>query len=382
MSAMSDQPLVALNAHLLSGEASYRSAGIHGYLYNTLAQLPEVAPEFRYLAFVGQGRPPVHPGLSVRRSKLQTQKPLTRIVWEQVVAPSELAHFKPDLLHGMAFALPLRWRGPSVVTIFDLSFIRHPERLSAARRLYLRTFTRASARRARRVIAISRSGRQEIHDLLGVPLEAIDVAYPGVSAEFKPCPREEVEAFRRQRGLPERYILHLGTLEPRKNLETLIRAYARLPQRRDVGLVLAGGSGWKAESVSQLIEELSLGKSIIRPGYIAGSELPMWYNAAQVFAYPSLYEGFGMPLVEAMACGVPVVASDTTSLPEAVGPAGILLPPTDVDAWADALARLLGDEAARRNYARRGQQHAHMFTWTQTARQTAQAYHRALSMRG
>ncbi|HQA67755.1 MAG TPA: glycosyltransferase family 1 protein, partial [Aggregatilineales bacterium] len=308
--------------------------------------------------------------------------PVARIIWEQIAAPRTLAHLQPDLLHGMAFALPLRWRGPSVVTIYDLSFIRHPERLSAARRLYLRTFTRASARRARRVIAISRSGRDEIHELLGVPLEQIDVAYPGVDESFAPLPPAEVEAFRREKGLPERYILYLGTLEPRKNLDTLIRAYARLPQRRDVKLVLAGGRGWGTDAIFALIEKLGLEGDIIRPGYIAGNELPMWYNAAEIFAYPSVYEGFGMPLVEAMACGVPVITSNTSSLPEAAGPAGVLLPPTDVEAWVGELARLLDDEAVRQNLARRGQQHARKFRWTATARQTADAYHRALSVRG
>jgi len=382
MAHMSARPHIVLNAHLLSGDASYRSAGIHGYLYNTLAHLPEVAPEFSYTVLVGQGNPPARADLTVHRSRLHTQNPVARIIWEQIAAPRTLAHLQPDLLHGMAFALPLRWRGPSVVTIYDLSFIRHPERLSAARRLYLRTFTRASARRARRVIAISRSGRDEIHELLGVPLEQIDVAYPGVDESFAPLPPAEVDAFRREKGLPERYILYLGTLEPRKNLDTLIRAYARLPQRRDVKLVLAGGRGWGTDAIFALIEKLGLEGDIIRPGYIAGNELPMWYNAAEIFAYPSVYEGFGMPLVEAMACGVPVITSNTSSLPEAAGPAGVLLPPTDVEAWVGELARLLDDEAVRQNLARRGQQHARKFRWTATARQTADAYHRALSVRG
>lgn len=376
------KPHIALNAHLLSGEASYRSAGIHGYLYNTLAHLPEVAPEFQYTVFTGQGSPPADPALTVRRSTLPTANPLARIVWEQVAAPLALARLQPDLLHGMAFALPLLWRGPSVVTIFDLSFHRHPERLSAARRLYLRTFTRASARQARRVIAISESGRREIHDVLGVPLERIDVAYPGVGPDFKPLPPAAVEAFRRERGLPERFILYLGTLEPRKNLSTLLRAYARLPQRGAVKLILAGGHGWDTEPVFALIEELGLGQDVITPGYLSGNELPLWYNAADLFAYPSIYEGFGMPLVEALACGCPVVASNTTSLPEAVGPAGVLLPPTDVAQWADALARLCDDETARRELAALGKQHAQKFTWTETARQTAEAYHRALSIKG
>jgi glycosyltransferase involved in cell wall biosynthesis len=375
-------PHIALNAHLLSGEASYRSAGIHGYLYNTLAHLPDAAPGFRFTALTGAGNPPDHPALAVRRARLPTANPIARILWEQLAAPFVLRRLRPDLLHGMAFALPFAWRGPAVVTIFDLSFMRYPGRLGALRRLYLRLAVRNAARRARRVIAISRSGGAEIAALLGVPEDRIDVAYPGVGPDFYPRPAEEIAAFRAREGLPERYILHLGTLEPRKNLDVLIRAYARLPQRGAVKLVLAGGRGWRTELLLALIEELGLEADVILPGFIPGRGLPMWYNAAQLLAYPSVYEGFGMPVVEALACGVPVAASDTTSLPEAVGPGGVLLPPGDVEAWTDALSRLLDDPARRAELAARGRAHAATFKWTQTARQTVDSYRRALGLEG
>ncbi len=370
---------IALNAHLLSGEASYRSAGIHGYLYNTLAHLPDAAPDFDYTVFVGQGQLPNRTGLSVRRSRLPTAHPLVRIIWEQLVAPFVLAAVRPDLLHGMAFALPLAWRGPAVVTIFDLSFLRYPGRLSPGRRLYLRLVTRISARQAHRVIAISESGRAEIAALLSIPLARIDVARPGVGPDFSPYPSQVVADFRIRHGLPERFILYLGTLEPRKNLDTLLRAYARLPQRPAVKLVLAGAPGWDTAPLYGLVEALGLSDDVILPGYIPGNLLPMWYNAAELFVYPSVYEGFGIPLVEAMACGVPVVASDTTSLPEAVGPAGALVPPADVEAWTATLSRLLDDSTVRREMAIRGRQHAEQFTWMETARQTVAAYRRALS---
>ena len=279
----------------------------------------------------------------------------------------------------MAFALPLAWRGPAVVTIFDLSFLRYPERLSPGRRLYLRLVTRISGRRARRVIAISESGRAEIAALLSIPLERIDVARPGVGPDFSPYPPSVVTDFRARHGLPKRFILYLGTLEPRKNLDTLLRAYARLPQRPAVKLVLAGAPGWDTAPLYSLVEALGLSDDVILPGYIPGNLLPMWYNAAELFVYPSVYEGFGIPLVEAMACGVPVVASDTTSLPEAVGPAGALVPPADVEAWTATLSHLLDDSTARREMAIRGRQHAEQFTWMETARQTVAAYHRALS---
>ena len=240
---MPSRPHIALNAHLLSGEASYRSAGIHGYLYNTLAGLPEVDPQLAYTVLAGRGQLPSKTDWQVRHSHLPTQNPLVRILWEQFVAPIELAHLQPDLLHGMAFAVPLLWSGPSVVTIFDLSFLRYPEHLGRARRLYLQAATRISARSARRIIAISKSGRHEISTLLGVPENRIDVAVPGVSDQFRPLESSEVATFRAQLNLPDRFIFYLGTLEPRKNLDTLLRAYAALPQRGEVKLVLAGGKG-------------------------------------------------------------------------------------------------------------------------------------------
>lgn len=393
MAGMDARPHIALNAHLLSGEASYRSAGIHGYLFNTLTHLPQVAPDMAFTALVGNSQSELlgrtqsvlqaylsksAPAFTVQRSRWGTRNPAARIAWEQIALPGVLKRLQPDLFHGMAFALPLRWQGPSVITIFDLSFLRYPERLSAARRLYLRRVTAASAERARRVIAISESGRQEISELLGVPQAKIDVALPGVGRDFAPLNPDDVAAFRARPDVPEHFILYLGTLEPRKNLPTLLEAYARLPQRGDVKLVLAGGRGWQTGPIFALIESLGLAADVVLPGYIPADELPMWYNAATLFAYPSVYEGFGIPLIEAMACGTPVVAADTTSLPEAAGPAGVLVPPTDVTAWADALGGLLDDPGSRRLMAAEGWRHAQRFTWAETARQVAASYRRAL----
>lgn len=372
---------IALNAHLLSGEASYRSAGIHGYIFNTVAHLPEADPELSYTVFVGDGRVPDWGGWHICRSRLPTSRPLFRILWEQGIAPLALRRIRPDLLHGMAFALPLAWNGPAVVTIYDLSFIRYPERLSRGRRLYLSWATQSAAQRARRIIAISESGKQEINDLLHVPLDRIDVAVPGASPHFRPLPATEVATFRSRHGLPERFILFVGTLEPRKNLETLLRAYAALPQRGSVKLVLAGDKGWQTESVFALIEQLALVGDVILPGYISSGEQPLWYNAAELFAYPSVYEGFGLPLIEAMACGTPVLAANTTSLPEAVGDAGLLIPPMEVWSWADALAALLENSTQRTALAESGQVWAKRFTWEKTARLTVAAYRRALQDR-
>jgi len=369
---------IAINAHLLSGEAGYRSAGIHGHIANLLARLPEADPEMVYTVFVGEGNPPAHPALHIRRSRWPTQRAPVRILWEQVAAPLALARLRPALLHGMAFALPLLWRGPAIVTIHDLSFLRYPERLTAGRRAYLALITRLSARRARRIITVSQSGKDEIQALLDAPAEKIDVIHNGVGPEMRPPSPEAIRDFRARCDPPERYILYLGTLEPRKNLETLLRAYAQIPQRGAVKLVLAGGRGWMYDYVEALIEALDLSADVVLPGYLAGGLLPMWYHAADVFVYPSLYEGFGMPLLEAMACGAPVMASDASALPEVVGDAGLLVPPTDVDAWAEALTGLLDSPPRRDTLAAQGVARAAAFTWERAARLTVAAYRRAL----
>jgi glycosyltransferase involved in cell wall biosynthesis len=375
---------VALNAHLLSGAPGYRSAGIHTYIYNTLAHLLQAAPDLRLTALTGRAAcTPDVPGLDVRRSAWDTSRPMARVAWEQLIAPIELASLRPDLLHGMAFATPLAWPGPSVVTVYDLSFVRYPASFRPVNRAYLRLITRIACRRARRVIAISESGKAGIGAAFGLDPARIDVAQPGVGEAFGPLLPDEVRAFREAQGLPERFILYLGTIEPRKNLETLLHAYARLPQRADgVGLVIVGGRGWLYERIFGLIERLGLAGQVTVPGYVAGETLPMWYNAATVFAYPSLYEGFGLPVIEAMACGTPVVASRSTSLPEAVGAdgdeGGLLAPPADVEAWVGALSRLLDDAALREELGERGRARAARFTWQATAQKVVASYRRAL----
>jgi glycosyltransferase involved in cell wall biosynthesis len=211
---------------------------------------------------------------------------------------------------------------------------------------------------------------------LGLPAEKVTVAYPGISAAFRPLPQAEVEAFRARRGLPERFILYLGTLEPRKNLSTLIRAFGQVSRgQHDLALVLAGAKGWLYADLFKLTQDLGLADRVMFPGFVPAEELPLWYNSATVFAYPSSYEGFGLPVIEALACGRPVVTSDVSSLPEAGGSAAILVSPESPEALAGALERALGWGPAERA---QGPAQAASFTWAATAAQTVRAYRRAL----
>jgi glycosyltransferase involved in cell wall biosynthesis len=366
---------VALNAQLLFGPASYRSAGIHHYIDCLLRALPEAGPDLRYTVFVGAGQPQM-PGAAIRRTAWPTARPWARILWEQLLQPLELRRVRADLLHSLAFVSPVRPPCPAVVTVYDLSFKLTPDRFPPMQRLYLSAFTARSCHRARRVIAISESTRSDLVRLFGLPRSKVDVAYPGVGPAFRPLPAQAVSAFRAERGLPERFVLYLGTLEPRKNVETLVRAFAEVHAANPgLHLVLAGARGWWYAALFKLIETLHLSDVVHLPGYVPEADLPLWYNAAAAFVYPSSYEGFGLPVAEALACGRPVVTTTASSLPEAGGDAALLVPPGDVPALADALQRALAlapDELAR------GPAHAALFTWAESAARTVAAYRLAL----
>ncbi len=367
---------IGLNAHLLSAEKSYRAAGIHGYIYNTLMHLAAHAPDdWRFTVMVGKGNRHQFPDVTMQPAMLDTTSPLRRVIWEQAIQPWGLGRF--DLYNAMAFVAPLMQTAPSVVTVYDLSFIHYPQVLSSARRAYLRTLTAWSCHRARRVIAISQSTADDVHKLLGIPREKIDVALAGYDkTRFVPLPDQDIIAFKAKNNLPERFWLFLGTLEPRKNLPTLIDAYAQLHPNGRLPLVLAGGKGWDYAPIFERIEKHSLQSQIHTPGFIPAEDLPLWYNSADVFVYPSVFEGFGLPVLEAMACGTPVIVSDASSLPEVAGDVGHTVPPHDVDAWVAALKQAREwrtkphqpslDQAAR-------------FDWQHTAQATITSYQRALA---
>jgi len=373
---------IGLNAHLLSLAETYRGAGINWYIHNLLTHLPRVDRANRYTAFIGDGRF-ASPGLALKLSRLPTSRPVVRIFWEQVVQPFALQKERVDLLHALAFVTPLLSPCPAVVTIYDLSFLLYPESFKRSKNFYLGLFTRLSARRARRIIAISESTKQDVIRLLGVSPEKVEVVYCGIDETFRPLAGDQVAAFRSKRSLPERFILFVGTIEPRKNVTRLIEAFANLHTRRltDLKLVIGGAKGWFYEDVFTRVEELGLEGEVMFPGYIPVSELPLWYNAAELFVYPSLYEGFGLPPLEAMACGTPVVTANTSSLPEVVGEAGLTVDPLDAEGLAETIRRALDDGALRREMKERGLQRAKGFSWTKAAQETVQVYRRAMECR-
>jgi glycosyltransferase involved in cell wall biosynthesis len=247
-----------------------------------------------------------------------------------------------------------------------------------ANRIYLTAATRAAVHRARRVLTISEFTRRDIVRLLNVPEERVEVTYPAAEERFRVLPAEEVAAFRRARDVPEEFIFAFGTLEPRKNLVGLLRAYARLAPPRPP-LIAGGGTGWRASPIFDTVRQLGLEKQVTFLGFVAEDELPLWYNAARLFAFPSLYEGFGLPVLEAMACGTPVITSNAASLPEVGGKAVALVAPQDADQLAREMQRVLDDAQLRREMIAAGRIQATRFSWRAMADGTSASYVRAMA---
>ncbi|RLT35969.1 MAG: glycosyltransferase family 1 protein [Chloroflexi bacterium] len=368
---------IAINAQLLNREESYRGAGVSNYSQNLLTALGAEPGGHRFTAFVND---PTFDAanITLRRSGHFLAKPLARILWEQTALPLALKQMDADLVHGLVNVLPLATKLPGVVTVHDLSFVRMPEKLPPAKRFYLTRLCAASVAAARRVIAVSRQTADDLIGCFGVEARKIEVVYNGVAPHFRPGLAEEAEAFRRSAGLPERFLLYLGTLEPRKNLARLVDGYARWreidPAARDVALVLAGGKGWYYDEIFQPVRERGLEAAVHFPGFIPSADLPYWYRAAAAFVYPSLFEGFGLPVAEAMACGTPVLCSDAASLLEVAGDAALIFPAEDTDGLVAALRTLFADDNLRQALAQRGLERSRRFTWERTARETVQVY--------
>jgi glycosyltransferase involved in cell wall biosynthesis len=365
---------VLVNAHLASFGGGYRQAGVSRYITELLSAMWRISDDTRWTVCTAPGvsreslGAPDH--VRVVASALPTHRPIGRIVWEQVVAPGLLGRERPDVMFCPLNVVPLMAPCPTVVTIHDLAFLRYDVH-RGEKRAYLSAMTRLSAERAAHIVTVSEFTRREVIELLGVTPERVTAVPNGFRrTPARPPESSQLESFRTARALPPRFLLFVGTVEPRKNLAGLLRAFALVKDRLAMPLVIVGGRGWRTGPLSELLMQLKLGDRVRFEGFVADEDLPDYYAAATAFVYPSLYEGFGFPPLEAMAAGTPVVTSNTSSLPELVGTAALTVTPGDERALADALVRVVEDDTLRARLRAAGLTRVDQFSWDSCARAT------------
>jgi len=379
--------------------AVHRRAGIGRYAQEQTAALLTIDADNEYVAFYN------------RPSEAQIAPPLDRLPhlttnlsdkpWRMSVL---LAHFTGisqdrlfpgvDLFHATDHLLPRFSQTKSVFTLFDLTFRFYAATHKPLNRWFLTLLTPRFLRIADAITAISESTRRDAVRLYGIDEAKITVIYPGVNALFRPASVEQATNIRRKYTLPEHFILSVGTLEPRKNLTALLDAYALLKRDgphqdirpltsdlRPPPLVIVGKKGWLYQGLFHKLHELNLEGQVMFPGFVPDDDLPGLYSAADLFVYPSLYEGFGLPVLEAMACGTPVVTSNVSSLPEVVGDTQVTVDPHDARALARAIEWVLTDEGKRQEMRAKGLQQAARFMWERTARETLAVYRQVLGGR-
>lgn len=366
-----------------------QGGGIGRYTRDLIQALVIEAPDFAYRLF--SARPPailpvaeplpLAPGV-VHRPAPFDERWLYRL-WYRARLPLPVQRFTGplDLFHSPDFVLPpVSGRIPTILTVHDLSFIHYPETFPPKLVDYLNRVVPWSVNRAGHILADSESTRRDLQSFWGVDAERITVLYSGVNERFRPVSDATVlDAVCARYGLPRPFVLAVGTVQPRKNYEMLVRAFRPVADHHPHSLVIVGGKGWLDEGLPVEIERQGLRERVRLAGFVDDADLPALYSAADLLAFPSLYEGFGLPLLEAMACGTPVLSSDASSLPEvAGGGSALLLSPHDESAWSSAMIALLDDSAARQRLSAAGFKRSAQFSWAAAARQLASMYRKML----
>lgn len=355
-----DKPVVAIDVQTTTAQKS----GLGFYTANLIRELPKTAPEFTY-HFIAAKQP----------GDMNTTR---RFMWDQFGFPR--AARGADILHQPGFSTPLfHGRSKVVVTSHDLVSLIYRD-LPFWPTQYFGKWMPFSHRFADHIIADSECTKRDLMRFLQIPEEIITVVYLAADPSFKPDNDAKKLAIVKEKfHIPGEYLIHVGNLVPRKNIDFLVRAFGRIADKYPtVSLVIAGGKNWYQEKIAAEAARLGITDRVIFTGYVAEDELPVLLTGAAVAPFPSLYEGFGLPPLQAMQAGVPVISSNASSLPEVVGEAGLLLDPHDEEVWAQGLHKVLSSTELRNDLRTKGFARAKKFTWEKTARQTADIYQRVL----
>ncbi|HEX8069193.1 MAG TPA: glycosyltransferase family 1 protein [Pyrinomonadaceae bacterium] len=367
---------IAIDAHSVGAGL----AGNETYITNLIEALAQVDAVNRYTLYVTRQTAVTRFAGRWPNFSVQLTLPHTPLVRIPVTLVRELRRRPVDVLHVQYTAPPFA-PCPVVATIHDLSFEHLPATFKRRSWMQLRLTVRRTARRAAEIVVPSESTRRDIADTYGIAPERINVVPLAAAAHFAPAAPAEVERVRRRYNIADAYVLAVGSIQPRKNLARLVRAYSALrrarPHDKLPKLVLVGKKAWLYDETLRAIAECGLTEDVLLTGYVPEADLPALYTGALCFAYPSYFEGFGLPPLEAMRCGTPVIAGDRTSLPEVVGDAGLLVDPFAEQAIANALARLIDEPDLRADLRVKGITRAARWHWHDAARRTLEIYQRA-----
>lgn len=360
---------------------AYRRGGITNYIRHLLPALAALDPDTDYRVLRHRkDRTRGEAGPNLRRVTVWT--PCHHRL-ERWVLGVEMAPWRLDLLHSPDFIPPAFGARHFVITVHDLNFLYYPQFLTADSRRYYNDQIAWAVAHADHILAVSEATRADLIRLLGVPPEKVTTVYEGVSPAFRSLPPDETRNTLSRYGLTPGYLLFVGTLEPRKNLPGLLTAYRILLDRGETRapLVVVGGKGWLYEEIYRRVAALRLENTVRFIHDVPDEDLPAFYNGAALLVMPSFYEGFGLPALEAQACGTPVVISDRGSLPEVAGAAAVTVNPDDPEDIAAGMARVLGDPSLQATLRAAGPAHAARFTWEQTARGVLTVYRNTVAHR-
>lgn len=356
--------------------------GIENYVINLVDNLGAIDTEDKYVLFQCNYKPKadIHVRENVQpfMSRFPTRPLLLRLFWEHIVLFFEIQKKHVEVFHGPSMVLPL-FKPRSckyVVTILDISNTKYPEAYTFFTRLYLRVFVYLAQKKADKIIVISESTKKDLVEYYNINPQKITVTYLAASSDFKPITeRKRLEEVKAKYSLPDKFILFIGLLNPRKNIRRLILAFQKIMDKiPDYRLVIVGKKGWLFDDIFKEVNDQRLEKRVIFVGYVQQEDLPVFYTLASVFAFPSLYEGFGIPILEAMSCGCPVLTSNVSSMPEVAGNAGLLVNPTSVEEIAAGILKLLSDDGLRKDCVQKGFVQARRFSWERCARETLELY--------
>jgi len=375
---------IGIDAHAIGAQ----QGGNETYIANLIKSLAEIDGDNLYTIYLANAGAAAQwrEGFTNRYKNFSVRllPPPTPLVRVPVYLTYELFRRPVDVLH-VQFTAPPFCRVPVVATIHDLAFERMPETFTRRGSFQLKLTVRRTAKKAARIATVSEYSRQDLLSIYKLTPEKVVVTYNGIESSFAPRPSvpNEAEEVRRRFGVSRDFLLAVGSLQPRKNMVRLIRAYARLRSEREdfrPQLVIVGRKLWLASEIFDEVKRQRWADDVILTGYVPDEDLPALYRAARAFVYPSLFEGFGLPPLEAMACGTPVVTSDVSSLPEVTGDAALLIDPNDERALANALIEIVNNEGLRAELRERGIAQAKKFTWRAAAEKTLSLYQEAYSI--